>query len=70
MGRRVVFAARRGSERLVEELDLPREEILGNGLLRRHVSDPGERQHGVQSAGLRQALGELQCMRDNDVVIG
>src|SRR5215467_3040464 len=39
------------SQRLAEEVDLEQEQVLGDLFLRRHVGDPGQRQHRVRPAG-------------------
>ena len=57
-------------ERVAEELDLQQEQVLRHHLLRRHVGDPGQRQHAVRAPAREQCRRQPQGVRGDHVVVG
>ena len=55
---------------LGEERHLRLRQPRRNRLLRRHVRDPGQRQHRMRPAGGEKCGGQLQRVRGEDVVVG
>ena len=58
------------SQHLAEERHFEVEQVLGDGLLRRHVRDARERQHPMRAPGLEQRPRERERMREDHVVVG
>src|SRR6185437_5294281 len=61
---------RRLPEGLLEERDLEQHHVLGDGLLRRHVRDPRQRQHRVRVTGRQQGRRQTQGVGDEHVIVG
>ena len=60
----------RDAEGVAEELHLQQEQVLRHHLLRRHVRDPGQRQHAVRAAAGEQRRRQPERVGGDDVVVG